>query len=280
MKQINVYINGDSFTAGTDLADSVLPGAPPLTLDRTHKCRFNNLTDEEKKWAHNRYAAGIKFYGSRENFENAEKSLAWPAELSKINSKIQIQNGAMAGASMIGIAHRTMSDLMLSKTAGINFDFVFIQLTSPSRTEIYDATQLHTKFIYDRPLSWVESFDTVSKRNLGKSYIGQYTPIDFAIKFLYNLCTLKYAIKGLTGVSPIFLSATSYFTDDVVAPIINIKDFIIQNLLKESGILDIPAECCMSTVHDINLFAFTSGGHYEHRTHQAYARIIYDRYIK
>ena len=172
MKQIHVYTNGDSFTAGTELADSVLPGAPPLKLDRTRVCRFNNLTDEEKKWAHNRHAAGIKFYGSIENFENAEKSLAWPAELSKINSNIQIQNGAQPGASMIGIAHRTMSDLMLSKTAGINFDFVFIQLTSPSRIEVYDAKYSHNKFIYDRPLSWVESFNTASTKNLGKSYIG------------------------------------------------------------------------------------------------------------
>ena len=280
MKQINVYTNGDSFTAGTELADGVLPGAPPLKLNRTHACRFNNLTDEEKKWSQNRYAAGIRFYRTIENFENAETSLAWPAELSKINSKIQVQNGAKSGASMIGIAHRTMSDLMLSKTAGINFDFVFIQLTSPARIEIYDATKLHNKFIYDRPLSWVELFDTESKRNLGNSYIKQYTPIDFAVKFLYNLCTLKYAIKGLTGVSPIFLSATSYFTDDVVIPILNIKNSILQNLLKESGILDIPTECCMSTIHDLNLFSFTSGGHFEQRSHQAYARVIYDMYIK
>jgi len=276
---MNIYVNGDSFTSGYELADSVLPGAPPLKLGREHICRFNDLTDKEKKWAHDRYPTGIKFYGSIENFENAEKSLAWPAELSRINSKIQVQNGAKFGSSMTGIAHRTLSDLTLSITAGINFDLVFIQLTSPSRIEIYDATQSHNKFIYDRPLSWVESFDTESKRNLGNSYIGQYTTIDFAIKFLYNLCTLKYAIKGLTGVSPIFLSATSYFTDDVVAPIINIKDSILQNLLKESGILDIPTKCCMSTVHNLNDFAFTSGGHFEHRSHQAYARVIYDTYI-
>jgi len=279
MKQIHVYTNGDSFASGCELADSVLPGSLPLKTGK-HFCLLNDLTDKEMKWARDRYAVGVKFYGSIENFENAEKSLAWPAELSKIDSRIHVQNNSIAGASMIGIAHRTMSDLMLSKTAGINFDFVFIQLTSPSRIEIYDVNHSHNKFIYDKPLSWTQYFDTASKRNLGKSYIAQYKKIDFAIKFLYNLCTLKYAIKGLTGVSPIFLSATSYFTDGVISPVVDVTDPIIKNLLTESGIVEIPKECCMSTVHNLNNFAFTPGGHYEYRTHQEYARVIYDRYIK
>jgi hypothetical protein len=279
MKQINVYTNGDSFTAGAELADGILPGVLPLKSG-PYMCGIYELSTKEKKWAHDRYLAGIKFYGSIENFETAEKSLAWPAELSKINSKIQVQNGSKGGASMVGIAHRTISDLMLSNTAGIHFDFIFIQLTNTWRIEIYDAKKSHNKFIHDTPLSWVNSFETESKRNLGNSYIKQYTTLDFAIKFLYNLCSLKYAIKGLTGVSPIFLSASSFFTDNAIDPIIDIKDPIIKNLLTESGILEIPKECCMSTIHNLNNFDFTSGGHYEHRTHQAYARIIYDRYIK
>jgi hypothetical protein len=277
---MNIYVNGDSFAAGCELADGVLLGAPPLKSGREHLCRFNDLTDKEKQWARDRYPAGIKFYGSIENFENTEKSLAWPAELSKIDSTIQVQNGSKCGASMVGIAHRTISDLMLNNAAGINFDFIFIQLTSSWRIEIYDAERSYNKFIHDNPLSWVNLFETESKRNLGNSYIKQYTNIDLAIKFLYNLCTLKYAVKGLTGVSPIFFSATSYFTDDVLDPVIDMQDPIIKNLLRESGILNIPKECCMSNIQELNNFAFTSGGHYERRTHQEYARVIYDRYIK
>jgi hypothetical protein len=276
---MNIYVNGDSFAAGCELADSVLPGSLPLKTGE-HFCLLNDLTDKEKKWARDRYDVGVKFYGSIENFENAEKSLAWPAELSKIDSRIQVQNNSIAGSSIVSIGHRSMSDLMLSIKLGIHFDFIFIQLTSPSRIEIYDFDQSYTEFIYSKPLSWTQYFDTASKRNLGNSYIAQYKKIDFAIKFLYNLCTLKYAIKGLTGVSPIFLSATSYFTDGVIGPVVEVTDPIIKNLLNESGMLDIPQECCMSTIHKLNNFAFTPGGHYEYRTHQEYARVIYDRYIK
>jgi hypothetical protein len=181
---------------------------------------------------------------------------------------------------MTGITHRTIADLLNLKAKGIIFDRVFIQLTSCLRFEIYDSTMIQEKFIVDTPIGWIDILPNKTQQELGNCYIAQYKDADYAIKFLYNLCTLKQAVKGLTGHDPIILSSLFLFTRGVIDPLKNNPDPLIQLLLKESGILDILPECCMLTVHRDNNFLYCPGMHFEYRTHQAYAKIIYNKYIQ
>ena len=277
---MNIYVNGDSYTVGSELPDWVLPGFPGYrqydTLPGNPMAKVSEKTIE---WYARRKKVASKYFGSIENYRKAEQDLAWPSGLHKINPKLLVHNGSKSGASMAGITHRTIADLLTHKVKGIMFDRVFIQLTSCQRFEIYDATMPREKFIVDKAVGWADTLPNKTQRELGNCYVAQYKDEDYAIKFLYNLCTLKQAVKGLTGYEPIILSSTLLSTNGVIYPLKNNPDPLIQLLLKESGILDIPSECCMSTVHMDNNFLFCPGLHFEHRTHQEYAKIIYNKYI-
>ena len=274
---MNIYVNGDSFAAGIELIDWVLPGFPGYST--TESPIAAAASKETKAWYASSKKIASKYFGSVENYVKAQRNLAWPAELGKLDPALVVHNGGRGGASMPGIAHRTIADLLTLKAKGIIFDRVFIQLTSSYRFEIYDSTLIREKFILDRPFAWIDTLPSRTQQELGKCYIEQYKNEDLAIKFLYNLCTLKQAVKGLTGYEPIILSSQTAFTTAVIDPLKNNPDPLIQLLLKESGILDILPEYCMQTVHRDNNFLYCPGMHFEHRTHQAYAKIIYNKYI-
>jgi hypothetical protein len=274
---MNIYVNGDSFAAGIELTDWVLPGFPGYST--TESPITTTVPKEVKDWYRAKDKIASKYFGSFENYGKAQKNLAWPAELGKLDTTLFVYNGGWGGASMTGIAHRTVADLLTLKAKGIVFDRVFIQLTSSYRFEIYDSTLIREKFIVDRPFGWIDTLASSTQQELGKCYIEQYKNEDLAIKFLYNLCTLKQAVKGLTGYEPIILSSISEFTTAVIDPLKNNPAPLIQLLLNESGILDILPEYCMQTVHRDNNFLYCPGMHFEHRTHQAYAKIIYNKYI-
>lgn len=275
---MNIYVNGDSYTAGSELTDWVLPGFPGY--NSVGPPIAGEVSKEIREWTTLKWQEASKHYGSTDNYIKAEKSLAWPAELSKLDSKLFVDNGSKNGASMTGIAHRTIADLLMNKAQGIAFDRVFIQLTSCNRFEIYDVNIPQQKFIVDKQVGWIDNLPEKTQRELGKSYVAQYKDADYAIKFLYNLCTLKQAVKGLTGQEPIILSSLFFFTNNVITPLKDNTNPLIQTLLKESGILDIADEDCMMTVHKDNNFLYLPVSHFEHRTHQAYAKIIYNKYIK
>ena len=275
---MNIYVNGDSYTSGTELTDCILPGFPGYST--TGSPIVKEVSKETKTWCAHKYPVAIKYFGSIENYYRIEKNLAWPAELGKLDPSLFVSNGSKNGASMTGIAHRTVADLLMNKAQGIAFDRVFIQLTGCNRFEIYDINIPQQKFIVDKQVGWIDTLPEKTQRELGKSYVAQYKDADYAVKFLYNLCTLKQAVKGLTGQEPIILSSLFFFTNNVITPLKDNTDPLIQTLLKESGILDIADEDCMMTVHKDNNFLYLPVSHFEHRTHQAYAKIIYNKYIK
>jgi hypothetical protein len=275
---MNIYVNGDSFSAGEELADIDLPGFPGYKTETSNFIK--DLSDNEMKWSERKWMVGQNYYGTYENYVNAGKALAWPAALLKMDSNLFVKNSSKSSASMTGIANRTIADLLEYQSQGINFDRVFIQLTGCHRFEFYDSTDSQNKFVVDKTLGWVHTLRTETQRQLGKSYIAQYKDKDYAIKFLYALCTLKYAIKGLTGVDPIFLSSLVLFTKNVISPLVESENLTIKLLLKESGMLSIPDELYMETVHTQNNFLYMPINHFEYRTHLEYAKIIYDRYIK
>lgn len=275
---MNIYVNGDSYAAGTELADPVLLGFPGY--NHTGSPISTEVSKEIKEWTNMKWQVGSSYYGGIDNYIKAEKSLAWPAELSKLDPNLFVNNGSKNGASMTGITHRTIADLLTYRAQGVTFDRVFIQLTSCHRFEIYDVNAPQQKFIVDKSVGWIDTLPNKTQRDLGECYVAQYKDADYAVKFLYNLCTLKQAVKGLTGTDPIILSSLFFFTNNVIDPLKHNTNPLIQTLLTESGILDIDPALCMLSVHRDNNFLYLPVSHFEHRTHIAYAKIIYDKYIK
>jgi len=267
---MNIYVNGDSYAAGFELADTVLPSFPGF------QSAMNRNNNNYATWALDRKNEGVKYYGSAELLIKAGKDLAWPAELTKINPNIKVYNGAKTGASITGITNRTIKDLIKHRNNNIKFDYIFIQLTSPDRYEFHDANATNVDYVQDGAIINIPSLQTEKQRQFATSFFKLHYDADLAVKYLYAVSTLKYAVKGITGIEPIFLVSAKFFVNHVVEMF---KKLSLGELIEDSKINDLNLYESMDHIQAINNFLFLPLGHYEQSTHQAYARLIYDRYI-
>lgn len=274
---MNIYCNGDSYTAGQEILDYQFSDFPGYSPYGSHLAVF-----ADHNWARIRVKKGTEFFGSHENLISKEKEFAWPGQLKKINPDINIINGGVSGSSITGISNRTVIDLIKNKN--IKFDFIFIQLTGPLRIEFYNSTLSKRKFMREITMGWIDDLPTQSERDIAKGYLKYYKDSDFSIKYLYALINLKNAVKGITGIEPIFLMGMKIWKDQIINPLLenNILkiDTHVQLMLDNSGILDISEENIMETTQIKNNFLYTPVKHYELKCHKEYARIIYNKYLK
>lgn len=142
-----IYTNGDSFVAGVELGDDILPEYPGL-------CDFqplNKCHNDSTKWIAKTYDPKHSYYQSRQ--QNASRIIeleynrAFPNKLSKV-TKIPTINMAMGGASMDRIVRKSMSDL-ISLSKKYNNIVAFIGTTFPARSEIASSTPLGENFLGD-----------------------------------------------------------------------------------------------------------------------------------
>jgi len=274
---MNIYCNGDSFTSGLEILDYQFSNFPGYSPTGSYLA-----TDANYNWARVRQNHGINFFGSYEELILQERSAAWPGQLKKIDNNINFINSGVAGSSITGIANRTTIDLLKNKN--IKFDFIFIQLTSPTRFEFYNSDLSDSYFMREKPMGWIEFLPNQFEKEIAKGYMKYYKNEDYSIKYLYVMTGLKNLIKGITGIDPIFfisLKVLKYHILDPLEKNVMLKNNdIIQTLINESGILEIPEENCMDTTQIKNNFLFTPMKHFELRCHEEFAKTIYQKYIK
>lgn len=273
---MNIYCNGDSFTAGSGIIDNLLPNFPGYHTSGSHLVK-----DIDIKWNQSRLQNGTEFFGSKYAYIRKQKDNAWPGQLAKIDSNLQVLNGAVDGASITGIANRTIIDLIANKN--IKWDIIFIQLTGLYRFEFYNLESNDRKYMKESTAGWVEYIDNVYEKDIMKSYLKYYKEEEFILKYLYSLVNLRYAIKGLTDVNPIFLLGMKIWKEQLL----NIKktvhfhnSIVISQLVKESMIDKITDDEIMETVMLENNFFYTPCKHYEIRCHEEFSKKLYEKYIK
>jgi len=273
---MNIYCNGDSYTAGSEIIDYLFPNFPGY-----HTSGSNLVKDIDIKWHKSRLQNGIEFFGSKYAYIKKQKENAWPSQLSKIDSNLQVINGAVDGASITGIANRTIIDLIANKN--IKWDIIFIQLTGPYRFEFYNLESYERKYIRESTAGWVEYTDNVYEKDIMKSYLKYYGEEEFILKYLYSLVNLRYAIKGITGIDPIFLVGMKIWKEQLldIKKTVHFHDsMVIGQLVKESMIDKITDDEIMETVMLENNFFYTPGKHYEIRCHEEFSKKLYGKYIK
>lgn len=274
-----VYCCGDSFAAGTELLDYRLPSWPGYKTTGTLY-----VTREDKNWSSARHREGVVYFGSDAQYRDAQKEASWCGELSRLDNNITVINGSRDGISIAGIANRTLADLLSIYAGGDTVDTVFIQLTSASRLEIYNSTMATTHFMSERTFGWIDTYTIPSEYTLAKATVQHYRARENSIKYLYNMCMIKNAVKGITGKYPVFLASYSDFIKGVIDPILAIPELasnnIINELLVNSGIQNIPADDIMETIHLRNNCRYTPISHFEGKTHQLYAAHIYEEYLR
>jgi hypothetical protein len=272
---MNIYCNGDSFTAGEELLDHVLVGWPGYRPTGSILVK-----DTDHQWGSRRRRQASIVFGSTENVLKKQKEQSWAGQLTEINNTISVINGAVGGSSIVGIANRTIADL--TKHQNKKFDFVFIQLTSPNRIGFYNSNLPENYFMKEHPIGHIDKFPPL-EQEIAKKYILYYSDKEFSIQYLYTVVGLKHAIYGLTGQYPIFLSSHKIWKDYITNPLLKDKnlanDEMIQILIKDSGILDIPDEDIMEDIQIKNNFLHTPELHFEPQCHKEFAKLIYNKYI-
>jgi hypothetical protein len=273
---MNIYCNGDSFTAGEELLDHQFIGWPGYkTSGSIH------VKDTDYQWLAVRKRIGSTIFGSVDLLLEKEKEKSWAGQLNNLDNNISVINGALGGSSITGIANRTIIDL--TKQQDKKFDFIFIQLTSPNRIGFYDSTLAEKYFMIEHPLGHLEKFSLI-QQEITKKYIECYSDKEFSIQYLYAMINLKYAIKGLTGINPIFLLSHKVWKDYILRPLLEdeklINHEVIKTLINNSDILNITDEDIMEDVQIKNNFLHTPLLHFESRCHKEFAKIIYNKYIR
>jgi hypothetical protein len=272
---MDIYCNGDSFTAGEELLDHILPGWPGY-----RKTGSILVKDTDHQWADIRKKKAHVVFGSIEYYLEKQKEKSWAGQLCKINKNISVINGAVGGSSVIGIANRTIANLI--KYRNKKFDFIFIQLTSPNRIGFYNSNLSENYFMKEHPIGHIDKFPPL-EQEIAKKYILCYTDKEFAIQYLYAVIGLKHAVYGLTGQYPIFLSSHKIWKDYITLPLLKDEKLsnneIIKILIEDSGILDIPDDNIMEDVQIKNNFLHTPGLHFEPRCHEEFAKVLYNKYI-
>ena len=142
-----VYCNGDSFVAGVELADYMLPeypGCVPFHHDQ-------ETSDRNLKWIRKTYDMSHEFGLIRKKKKYSlaieEKNRAWPNKLKTLLGS-DVINSAQAGSSMDRIARTTISDLISLKK---NHDDIvaIIGTTGAARSEVPHEDQPWVDIIHN-----------------------------------------------------------------------------------------------------------------------------------
>ncbi len=273
---MNIYCNGDSFTAGEELLDHLFPGWPGY---RTTGSIW--VKDTDYHWLEVRRKIGSTVFAGIDRLLEKQKEASWAGQLQKIDNNISVINGAVGGASITGIANRTIVDLSTYKNQ--NFDFIFIQLTGPNRLDFYNSDLVENYFMKEHPIGHLDKFSDI-QREIAKKYVACYSDKEFSLKYLYTMISLRYAIKGLTGKTPIFLLSQKVWKDYILNSLLSDERLnnhkVIKTLINDSGILNITDYDIMEDVQIKNNFLHTPLLHFEPRCHEEFAKIIYNKYIR
>ena len=299
-----VYVNGDSFAAGADLGDYLLPDYPEQwTLDDLINKYDPDIGSRYVSWRSKFYDPRSELYN--QNAINAQFKLRWSNVLSTIVNK-NVINNSYAGADNYSIIVRSCNDIQQLLEEGHTVTHIIIQFTGFNRySYVRNSNSSHDdRFYYDIKNLFKSSMrDGFYFRHIKSSELGTGQLTDKESKFLEkevleelvyddqesssrllsHLLTLKLykdAIKGCAGVEPIFVDSLfmkSYFryTDTE------------RYLISGSYINDIfnyifPGS--MLSMYDIPDFynekSITGGRHFVSSVHERFAKLLAERYFK
>lgn len=272
---MKIYCNGDSHTSGRELSSIGIPGFPGFKSNIMKINKDWNLKEKEYlAKVHGSFAAAIEF----------EKTLAWPSVLRKSDPNIHLINASKPGASNEGILMRTASDLLDAKIKNIQFDLVFIQLTSIFRIFQFDTEGARDNF-NDYVLSDLSVYPAGRKKDIAELISEVYSLEDYALKNLYTIFFIKKVVKDLTNRDPIFVGSFKFWIDEIYDAIqknskLN-KMETINNLITETGILDIVDYMNYESFNDLKTseLKLMPGNHFLQEEHNKFGEHIYKKYI-
>jgi hypothetical protein len=265
-----LYTNGDSFTAGSELADDILPGWPGYMrdCDPGSDAYRKNLQWKRNVWQNEQNIDLIN------KSENLGRTMAWPAALAKL-FRCQHLNSGEGGSSFDRIARTTISDLINLKRQ--HTDIVAVLST----TDIFRCELPSTTSSY----FW-EPFDCkVMPESRGPEYREYLMMVKFKIKNetvfhrLWNFYYHALQIKNFCLQNNIRLYWVETFTNGLYPEADENNHPYIKPLKEEVNIIPIVS---MSDVAHQDYYGdnkYCPTGHFRKEIHDLFARKIYKQII-
>ena len=269
-----IYANGDSFTAGEGLSDSIFFKEYPgdTTSSKIDYTKVNQWTQQRKKISSENQLV--------QELIDSNFSKAYPAVLGKkINA--EVINNAQGGSSMFGIYYRTVYDILKLKKQNKIPNIVIIGLTSEERLTIFNR-----KSVEHNPRTWsnyitgsafTRSWSSDTLRKYVKAFWKQNETDDMLVEYLYTCLSIKTFIKSTIDKDVIFLNTSIPFhkNKNVVeqSPLYILKE--IWNTLEFDKV---------DAQESFNTFGAKYPrlycGHYIESAHYDYADYIYNNFLK
>ena len=263
-----IYCNGDSFAAGDELGDDIIPGYlglmdvdPPHSTKKMHTAWLNSSYDLTTP-------AGIFRQQNREKIRKLERQRSWPNKLRHLVETTVVSN-AEGGSSMDRIARTTVADLLgLVKT---NKDITaLIGLTSETRFEVGQPTDHWYSVLPKNP----ELAPNKDIEAIARAKIFIETDYHNLVNFYKNVIYIK-DFCTIHGIKLYFLSPFSLCnkTEERCQAHPDLKEMVEYADLKCELIMQHVARKSHTEV-------YCSGMHFSETVHDVVAQLLYEKVIK
>jgi len=273
-----IYTNGDSFVAGVELGDDILPDYPGL-------CDFSPWTtshDNARQWIAKTYDSKHPYYQFRQQHTSKLQELeylrAFPNKLSKATG-IPTINMAMGGASMDRIVRKSLSDLISLSKKYKNI-VAFIGTTASSRSEIPSSSPLGENYLKEHT-AWEcvsmtyktpnrsDNFDMIYnyKLEMEKNY-------HHSLNFLKNVIWMQDFCK-LNGIRLLWISTHGTLNEYMASIENNYRNLDDLNNFYEYANFNSCAYM-KKIAEKINHDVLCPSGHYSEIVHDHLAKILVD----
>lgn len=265
-----VYVAGDSFPAGVELADTTLPGYPGmLPINVTTPNPEIDRTWYKKK---PEIVARLNLDLDAEN-----KKRSWPAKLQSDN--INVVNSSIGGASMESISKRILIDL-----ERFTPDVVIVQITGIPRITYTDDSVPY--LISSLPIFAINSIGMKSEshRRILRAATMIKTDNEFLIDYLFSLQIINHTVKLKTGSYPILVDSCFLDRNKIYFDNLTIESQEME-MLKSASRYDFVDKTSMSyfnkKLNVINGVEYAMPlGHYSENVHVEFAKYITETYLK
>jgi hypothetical protein len=291
-----VYVNGDSFTEGSDMADHMYP-----FFKGYYSLKDITSQNIDVRLAEQTAAIDSKFNfhverGSSDplvqQINQFEYDNRWSNKLSEVINRPVYNLSSQGGSSMYAIAYRTMSDIYLLLQQGYTITDVIIQVTSAHRYSFFKNTEDHhePQRKHNSRYYHILSGNTLHSPGLNKDLLKMIIteePADMAeYRWLHDVYMLKNAIAQLTGARVIFVDSVFYVRtiSDVNSFDFKYSPWLNKNptdyLLDFKKTLDNEIKLSMlDCIDNDEPDTITNGMHFTAKVHERFAKLIARTYF-
>lgn len=287
-----IYVNGDSFTEGSDMADHLYP------FFKKYYSLHDILTEDvDSRLASQTFAINQK-YNFNDNIANRELvntitqfevNNRWSSILSKKLDTPVYNLSSQGGSSMYGIMYRTLADLYRLQKQGYIITDIIIQLTSPGRYSFFDETKDYEEpqrknndyYYHMRHFNHLRNPEIVNIISANEPYeMSEY-------RWLNELYLFKHALASITNARLLLVDSVFYrkCINGIKPFQFMYSDWLNKNmddyLLDFKKQLDDEVELSMLDCIDLNEpETLTDGMHFTAKVHDIFAKKIAERYFQ